>query len=151
MATIVNPTPVSAATFGKMWIAGVFLAQPINGAQGSLFATLLPYDGTHLLATGGKRVAIPSLKAPSPAVASLISSLTTELARQSKNTATLSKLYVTAPDPAHPVSIRAEFADHTNYTIKDAFTLAGTDSIFAGVFTTALGTLATMAGLTVTD
>ena len=150
MATIVNPTPVTATTFGKMWISSVFLAQPLNGTQGSLFATLLPYDGEHLLATGGKRVAIPSLKAPSAPVATLVTALTTELARQSKKTSPLSKLYVMATDPSRPVVIRAEFVDHTTYDIKDAFALVGTDTVFAGVFTTALGTLATLAGLTVT-
>ena len=156
---IVNPTPITPQTFNGMWVANVRLALPntdfpvtFREGHGSFNATLLPYDGAHLLATGGKPVRVENLltkRAEDATFDGEVTAIIAEIERQASKTG-LCTLSVYGGDPARPVVAIAEFADHTRHTIADCYALAGTDTVFAGVFQAAMVEIARQAGLTVT-
>jgi hypothetical protein len=153
---IVNPTPITAATFNGYWITNVQLILG-TGKPGILQADLLPYDGQHLLATGGKRVSEVKLvqKATTDApIAAMLTALNAEITRLSGNADAFNILTVSAPDPAKPVSIAVLWQaigdkKSASYVIKDAYALAATDPQFAGVFSSTMAAIAGLAGLTV--
>ena len=152
MATIINPTPIVAGTFGGMWIRNISVMLPTETHQGVLSAELLPYDGTHLLATGGKRVALTDLKTKRTTDAQLdamLTAITAEVKRQKNTTVEPRIVSVQAPDPTKPVVASVQFVDKTNHIVRDCFTLAGTDQTFGMVLQQVLGEVARQAGLTV--
>jgi hypothetical protein len=154
---IVNPTPITAATFNGYWITNAQLILG-TGKPGILQANMLPYDGQHLLATGGRQVSelnVTKKATDDAAFDGMLTSLKAEIARLSGNADAFGILHVSAPDPAKPVSIQVlwqETADKesSSYAIKDAYALAATDTQFAQVFGTAMAIIAGLAGLTVT-
>jgi hypothetical protein len=155
---IKNPTPVTPQTFNGMWVSHVRLVLPntdfpetFREGHGSFNAMLLPYDGTHLLATGGKPVFVENLltkRAADSTFDGVIASIVTEVERQAGKTG-LRSLIVIGNDPAKPVRAMAEFADLSRHTIADCFALAGTDQTFATVFQNTMGTIAMVAGLSI--
>jgi hypothetical protein len=151
MSKIVNPTPVvTTGTFGIMWInaAGIFLTTK-DKPNGFLQATLQPYDGTHLLSTGGKRVFQPNLvtaRAANPTLDSALTALLAEAQRIAGETVAVSLVTISAPDPAKPVGIQVFFADGKHHNIPDGFALAAGDTTFAGVFSNVMAALAELAG-----
>ena len=142
MATIVNPTPVTPSVFGGMWITSLAVF-----ADGKVSAQLLPFDGSHLLATGGIGVNGKQLSAPT------LAALITEAKRQAATTVAPKMIQVMAQDPTKPVTAQILFADTDPKTkphrIADCYALAGTDTQFATVFGTVLAEVAGLAGLTV--
>jgi hypothetical protein len=135
-----------------MWINQLQIFFPIDEQKGFIQGSLLPYDGTHLLATGGRSVRVFNLAAKRKTDASLdsmLAGLVAELARQSKTATAVRFLSVSSLDPSKPVLVTVFFADDTHYTIADCYALAATDSVFAGVFTGTLTKVATLSGLTV--
>ena len=152
MALIVNPTPITAATFSGMWVNQLQIFFPLETEKGFIQGNLLPYDGTHLLAVGGKQVRVFDLEAKRKTDANLdgmLTALVAELKRQSKFSVDVKFVNVIATDPAKPVVAMAFFADNTRYVITDCFALAGTDATFAGVLNNTLGEVAHLAGLTI--
>jgi hypothetical protein len=152
MATIINPTPIVAGTFGGMWIRNISVMLPTETHQGILSAELLPYDGAHLLATGSKRVAVNDLKTKRTTDAQLDAMLTAivaEVKRQKNTTAEPRIISVQAPDPSKPVVATVQFVDKTNHIVRDCFALCGTDATFAQVFQSVMGGVAQLAGLSV--
>ena len=152
MATIINPTPIVAGTFGGMWIRNISVMLPVANHQGILSAELLPYDGTHLLATGGKRVALNDLKTKRTTDAqldALLTAIVAEVKRQKNTTVEPRIVSVQAPDPTKPVVATVQFMDKTSHVVRDCFTLCGTDATFAQVFQSVLGGVAQLAGLNV--
>ena len=152
MALIINPTPITAATFNGMWINQLQIFFPLAAQKGFIQGNLLPYDGTHLLATGGKSVRTFNLAGKRITDSNLDSTLTAlqaELKRQSKNNADQKFVNVSAPDPAKAVVATVFFADDTHYTVTNCYALAGTDATFAGVLNNTMATVARLAGLTV--
>lgn len=156
---IVNPTPITPATMSGMWVANVRIQLPASGdprpriASGSFSARLLPYDGTHLLATGGKNVVIENLtskRASDSTFDAVIASIIAEIERQAGKTG-LTTLTVIAPDPARPVIAIGDFPDRSRHMIADCYALAATDEVFAGVFQSAMAEIARQAGLSVAD
>ena len=155
---IKNPTPVTPQTFNGMWVSNVRLVLPntdfpetFREGHGSFNAMLLPYDGTHLLATGGKPVFVENLltkRAADSTFDGVIASIVTEVERQAGKTG-LRSLTVMGGDPSKPVRAMAEFVDLSRHTIADCLTLAGTDSVFGGVFQSAMNEIARQAGLSV--
>lgn len=155
---IQNPTPVTPQTFNGMWVSNVRLVLPnsdfpetFREGHGSFNAMLLPYDGTHLLATGGKPVSVENLltkRAEDSTFDGVIASIVTEVERQAGKT-DLRSLMVIGNDPTKPVRAIGEFADLSRHTIADCLTLAGTDEVFGGVFQSAMNEIARQAGLTV--
>jgi hypothetical protein len=155
---ITNPTPITPGTFGGMWISKVELAMPdlrfpagFLERRGKLLATLLPYDGVHLLATGGKSLQVHDLAAGSAAdarIAGLVGALCGEAGRQSGKTG-VTGIAVHAPDPSKPVRVVCRFG-HETFIVPDGFGLCAEDPQFASVFTTVMGTVAVLAGLEVT-
>lgn len=150
---IANPTPVTAATFAGMWITnlGIFLptAEKPKGFIGGNFS---PYDGQHLLATGGKRLFVGELatKLTTDAVlAGVLSSLVAECKRQAEVTTDIKFINVMAPDPTKPVRAQIMLEDNSHHTIDDCFALAGTDPVFAGVLMGTMAEMARQAGLSV--
>jgi len=152
MATIINPTPITTGTFGGMWIRNISVMLPTETHQGVLSAELLPYDGTHLLATGGKRVALNDLKTKRTTDAqldALLTAIVAEVKRQKNTTVEPRIVSVQAPDPTKPVVATVQFMDKTSHVVSDCFTLCGTDATFAQVFQSVLGGVAQLAGLNV--
>lgn len=150
MATIINPTPVQTSTFGGFWIQSLNVALPNGDFKGRILARLLPYDGTHILATGAKDVRIFDLTTPAPAAAALIAALKTELTRLSgQDVAGLRTVSINAPDPAKPVAATGIYADQRPFVVKDCFAKAGEDATFATALNTVLGSVAALAGLSV--
>ena len=157
---IINPTPQTPGVFNNMWVANMILQQPdpdfpaplFQQGYGRLNATLLPYDGTHLLATGRKVVFISKLTdkmTEDTVFAGVITALLAEAQRQAKVTTAVKSVSLSAPDPTKPVVVSAKFVDGTTYAIPDCWALAGTDSVFAGVFNNTEVEIARLAGLTV--
>jgi hypothetical protein len=139
MATIQNPTPITTNTFNGMWISQLQIFLP----QGNVQASFLPYDGTHLLATGGKNF---RQIAPAGSFNSLIADVKT----LANKTVEPTLVQVFAQDPSKPVSAQFIFSDRTNYRINDVYALAATDSVFAGLLNNTMGLVATLAGYTIT-
>jgi hypothetical protein len=152
MATIINPNPVTAGTFGGMWIRNLQVILPGDGKPGMLQANLLPYDGQHLLATGEKRVFVTNLAARRSTDAPLdamLTALVTEVKRQAKTESEPKMVNVMAMEPSKPVVAMVMFAEGKPYRVDDCFALADTDHQFGQVFNQVMGEVARQAGLTV--
>ena len=133
-----------------MWVNQLQIILPHDGKPGILQGNLLPYDGQHLLATGGKRVVQANLiqaRQNSPALDGMIVMAIAEVKRQAAKDVEPSIISVFAPDPAKPVTAQILFSDNTSHRIPDCFALAGTDPTFANVLGTVLATVAVLAGL----
>jgi len=163
---IINPSPITAGTFNGFWVSNVTYLAPLPGTSvqrqnGFFAANLLPYDGTHLLATDIKQVVINNVlakRAADSVFASMLDNLANECKRQANNTSSVERITVSALNPAKKnaagapiVSAFVQFDSSNNSThqIKDCYALAGTDSTFAGVFNAAMGEIARLAGLTI--
>lgn len=150
---IQNPTPITAATFSGMWTNALTIFLPsTEQPKGLITANLQPFDGTHLLATGGKSLKLTDLstkRTTDTALDGMLTAIVAEVQRQAKKTAAVRTVTVRAPDPTKPVSTVAIFEDNTIHRIQDCFALEGTDTVFAGVFNSTLGEIARLAGLTV--
>lgn len=139
---IVNPTPTTPGQFDRYWLSHGQVFRKTGMTQG----TLLPYDGTHLLATGDKHPEIGSRFSPA-AFATLDAAITalTGKAEQAE------LVQVFAPDPAKPVMVQVIWPQSTNlvpHRIMDAFALADTDPQFAQALGVVLAEFARLAGLT---
>ena len=157
---IINPTPQNPGIFSGMWISNLSLIQPdpnfpaplFEQGYGRLTATLLPYDGAHLLATGRKQVIISKLTdsiSTDTTLSNIISSLISEAQRQGSTTSPVKTLVLSALDPTQPVKVTSKFVDGTSHSITNCFALANTDTIFANVFNNTMVEIARLAGLTV--
>lgn len=148
---IKNPNPVTA-TFEGMWITNVAIIFPEKGKTGSLNAKMQPWEGEHLLMTGGKQVNVWNLTQSAnqdAALSSILESIKTNMARLSGNSEPLKMVQVVAIDPAKPIFVQAVFNDNKVYRIQDADALTKTDSEFAQCFGTALGKIASLGGLSI--
>lgn len=154
---IINPTPITPATMTGMWVANVRINLPLSSspypqvASGSFISRLLPYDGEHLLATGGKNIVVENLTAKRAIDSTfdrVIASIIAEIERQAGKVG-LSTVTVVAPDPDRPVIAIGDFPDRTRHLIADCYTLAATDATFARIFQSAMAEIARQAGLTV--
>jgi hypothetical protein len=147
MATILNPTPVAAQTFSGMWVQNLNIILPTEDKpKGTIQAQLLPYDGTNLLALGGKRVMKPLPSAES-ATTQMLDNLKAEVARLSGNTSAPHHIMVSAQDPTKPVRASVRFVDKKMHNIADCFALATKDKVFATVFNATLVEIARLADL----
>lgn len=150
---IQNPAPQSATTFNGMWVTnlGIFLPTE-EKPKGFIGGNFLPYDGTHLLATGGKRLFVGDLaqkRTTDQQIDAMLTSLVAEVQRQAGKTVAVKFIQTTAPDPAKPVTAQIAFEDGTFHRIADCFALCASDQVFAGVFMGAMAEIARQAGLTV--
>lgn len=134
---IYNPNPITAGTFNGYWIRSANFVSDKSFVQ----ASLLPYDGTHLLATGGKIV--------NKQDAGLVASVAAEAKRLAGKDIAVKLVNVLAQDPAKPVVLNVVFADGTRHTEKDCFAKAREDEAFASAFSAALAGIAALAGLEV--
>lgn len=157
---IQNPTPITTGTFNGMWISNIRLKMPdlvftdpvFPQSRGSFTATLLPYDGNHILASNIVRVTIPDLKAKRSAdygFDAIITSIIAEAKRQSGQPNDPVSVIVYAPDPTKLVSASFEFPNKITHMVKDCYALCSTDSTFASVFISVMGEVAKQAGLPV--
>ena len=149
---IQNPNPVSTSTFSGMWITNLSVILPTADKAGLLTVNFQPYDGSHLLATGGKRFAIMDIAKKSEEDATfktMIDTLIAECKRQANKDGDIKFINVMAQDTARPVVAQIVFDDKIPYTIKDCFALAGSDTAFAGVFQGTMNEVAKLAGLSV--
>jgi hypothetical protein len=148
---IANPTPITAATFAGMWITNLEIFFPTaEKPRGFIGGNLLPYDGSHLLATGGVRVWVGNLagkRTTDTTLDGVLAALTAECQRQASKTAAVRTIIVMAMSPAQPVVAMILFTDGTYHTIADCFGLASTDATFAGVFMDVMAEVARQAGL----
>lgn len=150
---IQNPTPITANTFSGMWITnlGVFLPTT-EKPKGFIGGNLLPFDGQHLLSTGGQRLFVGDIataRTTDSNLNAMLIELTTEVKRQAGKTVEPKFVAVNAPDPSKKVSAQIQFTDESFYRIPDCFTLCETDSTFAAVFQNVMAQVARLAGLTV--
>ena len=137
-----------------MWVTSVQVIFPDGENKGILQASLLPYDGAHLLALGGKRVSINDIadaRSRDTVLDGVLTALVAEVQRQAGQDAAPAIIQVLAHDPSKPVQARVIFLDRPPYTIPDCFALCVADSVFAGVFTTTMGEIARLAGLTISQ
>ena len=134
------PWPVS--DFDGFWISSAQIFK-----SGQVQASLLPYDGAHLLATGTKRLNMAALPAE------VMTALKAEITRLSGKADAPELVQVMAQDPSKPVMVQVLFPRATPavapYRIADAFALCGTDAQFAGVFGQVMASIAQLAGCTV--
>ena len=150
-----NPTPITTGIFSGMWITSLQIIFPEGGKKGILQATFLPYDGVHLLATGGKKVFLNDLttvRSNNTVLDSMLTALVVEVNRQASNTLVPRIIQVNAPNPTSVKVAPAQiiFEDQSVYRIDDCFALCATDATFAGIFSNTMGEIATLAGLTIT-
>lgn len=136
---IQNPTPVTAGTFNGYWIANVQIVTEPKVVQ----ATLHPYDGTHLLATGRKIVNTKT------GTDELVAAVAAEAQRLAGKTEAVRVVRVGAVDPAKPVTLTIIFNDNSVFTVRDCFAKAGEDAVFGAAFSAALAGIAALAGLEV--
>lgn len=130
-----------------MWVQHLNIVLPTEDKpKGVIQAQLLPYDGTNLLALGGKRV-LKSLPSAESATTQMLDNLKAEVARLSGNTSAPLQIMVSAQDPTKPVRATVRFANRKMHNIEDCFALAATDSKFAGVLNATLSEIARIAGL----
>lgn len=134
---IQNPTPITTSTFSGMWINQL----AIFPETGKVSANFVPYDGTHLLATGNNRI---FKSAPTGSLTNVV----TKLQSLANKTIQPKLVQVSAPDPSKPVTAQVIFTDNSVYRIADCYALCATDSAFATVFQQTMGTVATLAGYT---
>jgi hypothetical protein len=150
---IQNPNPITPQTFSGMWITSLSIFLPAaERPKGFITAHFLPFDGQNLLATGGKRYFgndLAAKRTTDPVLDSMLASLEDECKRQAGKTSAVKFVTVQAPDPVKPVMAQIAFVDGTFHRIPDCFVTCGTDATFAGVFATAMGVIAELAGLTV--
>jgi len=148
---IINSTPITTGTFSGMWVTNLVVVFPsAERPKGMIDGTLLPYDGTNLLATSGAKVSISDLtaaRATDPVLSGVVMNLASECKRQAVKTSSPILLSVSAATPASPVTAMLGFADGTSHVIPDCFALCGTDQVFAGVFMAVMGEIARQAGL----
>ena len=147
-----NPAPVIASTFSGMWVTNLQVIFPTSAKKGILQANLLPYDGTHLLAAGGKRAFVNDIvaaRSTDSVLDGVLTSLVAEVQRQSSKTSAPQIIQVNAQDPTGKVSAQVIFEGHSVYRIADCYALCATDEIFAGVFLSMMGEVARLAGLTI--
>ena len=146
---IANPNPITTGVFDGYWISnlGIFLPTA-DKPRGFLAGNKLPYDGTHLLQTGTKRIQVMDLatkRANDPALDGILTGLAAECQRQAVKTTDVKFVQVQAGDPAKPVFAQVAFVDGSFHRILDVFGLAGTDPVFAGVLTSTMNALAALA------
>jgi hypothetical protein len=143
---ILNPDPKQLGTTSAMWVTSFLLRLD----AGNLFtASLLPYDGAHLAALGGKRVVkrVSEIR-QNPQVDSIIGTLVSELQRIAGTPQPIASLSVAASDPSNPVVATIRFAGSIRpFTIPNCFALCASDPQFANVFGSVMGLIATLAGL----
>ena len=148
---IQNPTPITASTFSGMWITNLSLFLPTaEKATGFLNVNFQPYDGQHLLVNGGKRFAINDIakkETEDTTFKTMLDTLVTECKRQAGKDIDVKFINVMAPDTTKTVMAQIAFIDGSFYTIKDCFALAGSDSVFGGVFQGTMIAIAKEAGL----
>lgn len=120
-----------------MWIQHSQFISP----SGLVQASLLPYDGTHLLATGRKIV--------NKKDEALVASVVAEAKRLSGKETDVKLVRVMAPEPSKPVMLHVLFADNSTHIEKDCYAKAATDAVFASAFSATMAAIASLAGLTV--
>ena len=151
MALIVNPNPIVKPMFTGMWISNLQIVFPgLASPNGLLNAKLLPYDGTYLLATGGKDVRYNNLRAKmqlDPLLKFAVDNLKAEITRLSGSESSVKLVNVFAADPTKPVVATMLFDTGPAYTVHNCFARTETDPIFANVFFSMLGEIARQAGL----
>lgn len=154
---IINPNPIVASTFNGYWITNAQFIQNA-GVMKMLQANLLPYDGTHLLATGQKRVNELDLATKMESDANLsavITSIKAEIARLSGHSEDFHIMQINAGDPSKPVTATIMWDKPETgeaipmYRIADCFALCASDTQFAGVFQNTMGEIARLGGLNV--
>lgn len=136
---IQNPTPIQTNVFNGYWITSVQFIVDTKLVQ----ASLLPYDGQHLLATNRRTVNI------SENTQTLINAVILEIKRLSGKTVDVKFIRVIAPEPSKPIILHVTFSDNTTHIVQDCLALAGNDNTFAAVFNSALANIASLAGLTI--
>lgn len=150
MSAILNPTPVQPGVFNRLWVTTLAIhLLPAGNPSGNLLATLLPYDGTYLLAGGGQVVKLPSLavaRAQDPVLDAVVTAALAECERQFGVTGVIS-LVVQAPDPTRPVVAHVITNDGKARRIADCFALCAQDPVFAQVFTSVMVEIARQADL----
>ena len=146
-------TPITTSTFNGMWVTNLGIFFPtVEKPHGLIAGNLAPYDGTHLLLTGGKRLFISNLAAKlasDATLATIMNALKAEVKRQASKTVEPKFVTVNAYDPARPVTAQVGFVDGSIHTVSNCFALAATNPAFAGVFSGTMGEIARQAGLTV--
>jgi hypothetical protein len=136
---IINPNPVTPLPFNGMWINRLHIS--LTG-PGLVRASLVPYDGTNLLATG-KRSATGSLPEATK------SALVAKLKSLDKPFVDPITVDVQAYDPSKPVKAMIRFATGQPLIIPDCYALCAADPEFAMVFSNTMTEIATLAGLEV--
>lgn len=148
---IINSTPITTGTFSGMWVSSLVVVFPsAERPKGMINGSLLPYDGTHLLATGEANVSILDLataRLADPVLGRVVMNLASECKRQAIKTSSPTLLSVSAATPESPVSAMIVFADATSHVIPDCFSLCANDATFAGVFMATMAEVARQAGL----
>lgn len=154
MDPIPNPTPLTAtAPFDRLWVSSLAILADKETGKIRIFGTLLPYNGTQILATPRHDLRIQdalALATTDASFAACQTALIGELKRQSilKNLITntdepwFANVSVQANDPSRPVRISAIIeieAGRKFLNIPNAFALATTDAIFAEIFAQVMG------------
>jgi len=142
---ILKSTPISTAAFGAWWLKNITLYK-VNNATTNLNVAYVPYNGTYVLTTTPARLSLEvnATKASDVTFANVMNAFDTELQRQYSlkngnptiNSFEVKILNVMAQNPDRPVSIFSQLivnGETKTLMIANVFTLAGSDSTFAGV------------------
>ena len=149
MPTIVNPTPVTPAVFGGLWVTNLLIDLPTQSKpRGMIHARMLPYDGKTLLALGGSDVRV-SLPTQAAATNAILTALVATVQRLSGRADKVKSVQVMANDPSKPVFAQVVFDSENRapYRINDCFALVATDQNFAQTFVGVMAEIARLKGL----
>ena len=151
MPIINNTETIVTQPFSRMWIRNIaIIFDNPNYTQGTINATLLPYDGENLLF---KAVTVKkSFNSKTQDLLEAMQSITSEVSRLSGVENKIKTISVLGVDPSSKVSATVIFknADSRPFRINDCFELAQEDEQFAAVFLSTMAVVAELAGFTFT-
>lgn len=132
----------------RMWVTQLNITYPVGEKKGFIQAKLLPYDGNFLLLKDTKivQLALDAEYVNNVPLYTVLTQLAGEAQRQAKVSESVQTIRVLAADPTKPVVAIFHFPT-TVHRIPDCFSLCVSDSTFSNRFQTALGFIASLAGL----
>ena len=146
---ISNPNPVTSQ-FNQLWLTDLKLTLPSATYPGTLSCNWSASDGVNVFSQPALTYSVQSLTAVTntPAMASLLAGLQTELNRQAgKTNVGLTYVIIRAPYPNDKVRLDVMFSDGVLWNCEDCRQKMQTDAVFRGYLSGLISALASMAGL----
>jgi hypothetical protein len=114
---ILNANPPETGTFGRYWVTG------LNIVDRRLSATLAPYDGSHLLVEGRRRIHVADETAE-PGLTALLDAALDLVAGVAGKATRPRALSVSSPSPSRATQCTGIWEDKSLHVVRDLFALA---------------------------